>query len=138
MTSIIVIALIIGIYFLIRAQSNNNLINSAQGQIILFYKDGCPACVAVEKFIQDNNVGSKVLFEEKEVSNDAQNEKLLVLLAEKKCNLESEISLPMIWDGLNSKCIIGEQDGINFFQEKITSDPLAGTQNQLIFFYGEG
>jgi glutaredoxin len=136
--SIIVIALIVGVYFLIRAQNNNNLINSVQGQIVLFYKNGCPACAAVEKFIQDNNVESKVLFEKKEVSNDAQNEKLLVLLAEKKCNLGGEISLPMIWDGLNSKCIVGEQDSINFLQEKITSDPLAGIQNQLIFFYGDG
>lgn len=136
--ALLVIILIAAIFYLVKAKSENDLINSAEGRMILFYKDECSACVAVEKFIQDNSVDSKVLFESKDVSSNKQNEKLLELLAHKKCNLKDEVSLPLVWDGLNSKCVVGEQNVINFFQEKIGSDPLADIQNKLIFFYGEG
>ena len=136
--AILIIAFIVAIFFLFKVKKENDLIASVQGRIILFYKDGCPACATVEKFIQDNNVESKVLFERKEISNDKQNEALLTLLVQKKCNLKTDTSLPVIWDGLDSKCVSGEQDVINFFNDKLENDILSSVKDKTIFFYGDG
>jgi glutaredoxin len=136
--AISIIVCIVAVFFLFKIKKENNLIASVQGRIILFYKDDCPACANVEKFFQDNNVESKVLFEKKEVSNNKQNEALLRLLMQKKCNLKTNTPLPIIWDGLDSKCVSGEQDVINFFKEKLENDILSTVKDKMIFFYGEG
>jgi hypothetical protein len=138
LVAILIIVFIVVIFFLFKVKKENDLIASVQGRIILFYKDGCSACANVEKFIQDNDVESKVLFEKKEVSNDKQNEALLTLLMQKKCNLKTETSLPIIWDGLDSKCISDEQDVINFFKEKLKNNILDTVKDKIVFFYGEG
>jgi glutaredoxin len=118
----LVIILIIGIYYTTEAKKRNDqkLLASVQDKLIFFYGDGCPHCVNVEKFFQDNNVESKVQFEKKETFNDTRNSSLMSLIAEKKCSISgNELGVPLLWDGQNSKCLLGDQDIINFFKQKL-------------------
>jgi len=99
----------------------NKLINREnqgmeQGQIILFYGDGCPHCAIVEEYIKEDSIKEKVPFEEKEVYYNQVNAKELEEKA-KICGLPTNsISVPFLWDG--ERCLIGDQDIINFFQQK--------------------
>ncbi len=84
--------------------------------IILFSKTGCPYCAKVEEYVAANNVQEKVKFEVKNISLGA-NARLLEEKA-KICGIPLEtVGVPFLWDG--SKCIMGDEDIINFFKEKI-------------------
>jgi glutaredoxin len=84
--------------------------------IILFSKTGCPYCAKVEEYVAANNVQEKVKFKVKNISLGI-NAKLLEEKA-KICGIPLEtVGVPFLWDG--SKCIMGDEDIINFFKEKI-------------------
>ncbi len=112
-------------FVVLAKNKNNNLPNSnivqnnqqiEQGQIILFYGDGCPHCAIVEDYIKKNNIKEKLTFGEKEVYYNQNNAKELEAKA-KICGLPIDsIGVPFLWDG--SKCYIGDQDIIDFFQQK--------------------
>lgn len=85
-------------------------------EITLFSKTGCPFCAKVEEYVTANNIQEKVKFEVKNISLGA-NARLLEEKA-KFCGLPLEtIGVPFLWDG--SKCLMGDEDIINFFKEKI-------------------
>lgn len=129
---IIIIALavfIIGGGLIIAYNYNNNIFKDifgyfyqpepAKGAVILFYGDGCPHCKNVDDFVQQNKVEEKVNFLKLEVFNNQQNAKLLAKKAE-ICGLDAaQIGVPFLWDG--NTCILGDQDIIIFFQNKIKS-----------------
>ena len=86
-------------------------------QIILFYGDGCPHCALVEKYVAENNVALKVPFVKKEVYYNNKNAEELAAKA-KICGLPTDsIGVPFLWDG--SKCLVGDQDIIKFFKERM-------------------
>lgn len=90
--------------------------NQSNSQIILFYGDGCPHCAIVEKYIEENDIINKVSFAQKEVYHNQSNAKELEEKA-KICGLPTDsIGVPFLWDG--EKCLIGDQDIINFFKQK--------------------
>ncbi len=86
--------------------------------IILFYSKNCSHCANVDEYIKANDVESKIKFEQLEVSD---NQKNIELLAEKalfcKVDLSGGAPIPFLWDG--EKCIIGDVDIIQFFQDAI-------------------
>jgi glutaredoxin len=85
-------------------------------QIILFYGDGCPHCAIVEEYIKENSIGDKISFAQKEVYYNQNNAKELEAKA-KICGLPTDsIGVPFLWDG--SKCLVGDQDIIEFFKIK--------------------
>jgi len=87
--------------------------------IILFYGNGCPHCAAVEKYLSDNNVTSKIAFDQKEVFSNQANADLLGDKAH-SCGLNTDnIGVPFLWDGPTGKCYIGDTDVINYFQQKL-------------------
>jgi len=87
-----------------------------QSQIVLYYGKDCPHCAKVEEYIQANKVKEKIAFEEKEVYYNRNNAKELGEKA-KSCGInENEIGVPLLWN--NGKCIIGDQDIIEFFKDK--------------------
>jgi len=90
--------------------------NQSAGQIILFYGDGCPHCAIVEEYIKENNINDKISFAQKEVYYNQNNAKELEAKA-KICGLPTDsIGVPFLWDG--EKCLIGDQDIIDFFKQK--------------------
>jgi len=90
--------------------------NQSADQIILFYGDGCPHCAIVEEYIKENSVDDKISFAQKEVYYNQNNAKELEAKA-KICGLPTNsIGVPFLWDG--EKCLIGDQDIINFFKKK--------------------
>jgi glutaredoxin len=110
-----------GLAFLIFRNKNENTqpVNVDRTGIILFYGDGCPHCVNVEKFIKDNNVEEKVSFQRLEVFSNKNNAALLQEFAAGCKILAENIGVPFLWDGANSTCIGGDADIISFFNSKI-------------------
>ena len=112
---VIAIVVLVGVSFVFLRKKNNN---PEIKDIILFYKDGCPACAAVEDFLKQNDIESKVEFSRLEVYYNKSNASLLLEKA-KVCGIEEkDLGVPFLWDKVNSKCLIGVQDIINFFKEK--------------------
>ena len=110
------IILVLGVIFLFSKGKNNQ--TKENSGIILFYGTGCPHCAKVEEYLKENDVESKIKFENKEVYQNQGNLNLLIEKA-KKCGIkENEVGVPFLWDG--SKCIIGDGDIINFFKQKIS------------------
>jgi glutaredoxin len=117
---VIAIVVLVGVSFVFLRNKNNNPENNNPEikDIILFYKDGCPACAAVEDFLRQNDIESKVEFSRLEVYYNKSNASLLLEKA-KVCGIEEkDLGVPFLWDKVNSKCLIGVEDIINFFKEK--------------------
>ena len=112
------IAVLIFSIFILYQENNNELVdNQSDNEIILFYGEGCPHCVIVENYIKENNIQNKISFIQKEVYNNQENAKDLQNKA-KLCGLSPDsIGVPLLWDGKN--CLIGDQDIINFFKQRI-------------------
>ncbi|PJE67770.1 hypothetical protein COU95_00635 [Candidatus Shapirobacteria bacterium CG10_big_fil_rev_8_21_14_0_10_40_9] len=90
---------------------------NSQNQIILFYGDGCPHCAIVEEYLKENQAESKISFAQKEVYYNQSNAKELEEKA-KLCGMPTDsIGVPFLWDG--EKCIIGDRDIIEFFEQKV-------------------
>jgi glutaredoxin len=100
-------------------QNTENRFADSEEGIVFFYGEGCPHCAKVEEFFKDNNIEDKVDFVKKEVYKNRRNANELAARA-KDCGLSTQrIGVPFLWDG--SKCLIGDEDIINFFKQKIGS-----------------
>jgi glutaredoxin len=107
----IIVIIIIGAIFMIYKKPSN-----ISSEKILFYGSTCPHCKNVEKFINDNNIKSKIAFQELEVYENIANQKILGEKA-KICGMDTNnIGVPMFWDG--KTCITGDQPIINYLQEQ--------------------
>lgn len=96
-----------------------NPLAGTEGQIILFYGQGCSACAKVEQYIKENQIDSKISLVQKEVYYNKSNAKELRAKA-KVCGLGTQsVPIPFLWDG--SKCIIGVQPIIDFFDAASTA-----------------
>ena len=105
-----------GVFVFSKITENNDAGNNGT---ILFYGNGCPHCAKVEEYIEANKVEDKIQFSTKEVFS-FWHKKNAQLLMEKaaSCGLSTDgIGVPFLWDG--SRCLVGDQDIINFFKEKI-------------------
>jgi glutaredoxin len=95
----------------------NKSIKKESSNIILFYGDGCPHCVIVDDYLENNNIKNKISFEHKEVYYNKENANLLVEKAQ-ICGFNiNSIGVPFLWDG--QKCLVGDQDIIEFFKLKV-------------------
>lgn len=116
---ITVILIILVIFSIIILKTPTKDIVLADNEIILFYGDGCPHCKVVEEFLEKNNLNEKIKFESKEVYHNPKNANELKLIA-KKCGLNDDsIRIPLLWDGSNSKCYVGDNPIIDYFKTKI-------------------
>lgn len=121
--TILFIVVLIFSFFALPQEKNKNQTNEttatenqSSDQIILFYGDGCPHCKIVEEYINENNIQNKISFAQKEVYYNQNNAKELEAKA-KICGLPTNsIGVPFLWNG--EKCLIGDQDIINFFKQK--------------------
>ena len=111
------ILFVVVLFFSIFALTQGKATNQTTEQIILFYGDGCPHCALVEQYVAANNVAAKVPFVKKEVYYNNKNAEELAAKA-KTCGLPTDsIGVPFLWDG--SKCLVGDQDIIEFFKERM-------------------
>lgn len=109
--SIIILSFII---VFLRNKENNNV---QQGEIVLYYGNGCLHCAIVDEYINKNNIREKLRFKEKEVYFNKENAKDLAEKA-KICGISLDyIGVPFLWDG--SKCYVGDKEIIDFFSQKI-------------------
>jgi len=112
-------------FFALSQEKNKNQIstnettaeeNQSASQIILFYSDDCPHCAIVEEYISENKIQDKISFAQKEVYYNKQNASELAEKA-KTCGMPTDsIDVPFLWDG--EKCLIGDENIINFFKQK--------------------
>jgi len=112
---ILVLIIIAGIVLLFVAKNLSRA--SGDGKLIFFYGNGCPHCANVEKYFVDNNVETKISFEQKEVYNNQDNATEMGVYAQ-KCGLDLKtLGVPFLWTG--SKCLVGDTPIINYFQDKL-------------------
>ena len=99
---------------------NKEGVDSNDATNILFYGDGCPHCIIVDKYITDNNVEQKFTFTREEVFNNQENAKILVAKA-KICNIPTDngVGVPFLWVADSKTCILGDQPIIDFFTKAI-------------------
>jgi len=115
--SIILIIIAIGAFWLYKVNNKPIAEKISDSPITLYYRNDCPHCQNVEKFIEENNVEQKVAFSKKEVGLNKKNADELLEKA-KQFNLKLDaVGVPFLWDG--QKAILGDQDIINFFKDKI-------------------
>jgi len=97
--------------------NNINQNNQTDTSIIFYYSNTCPHCKVVEEYIDANDIKEKVDFQSKEVGENKDNASELMAKAA-KCGIpQDQIGVPFLWDG--TKCIIGQDEIINFFKDKI-------------------
>ncbi len=98
-------------------QIKQNNTSNKEKETILFYSNICPHCKKVESFIKNNDIGKKIKFQQKEINSNQENRNELVEKA-KQCDIPlNKIGVPFLWN--NGKCLMGDKDIINFFEEKI-------------------
>lgn len=100
-----------GGYFLFQNQNKNN------PEMFLFYSDSCPHCAIVEEFISSNQVREHLNFKDLEVSRNTGNARKLMEKSAACGMKETEIVVPLFWDG--QKCLVGDQEIIDFFKTKL-------------------
>lgn len=112
------IILVLGVVALLAimsfSQQNQNV--EPGNEKILFYGDTCPHCKNVEEFMSANGTRDKLSFRELEVYRNQTNAQLLAATA-KKCGLDTSagVGVPFFFDG--EKCLLGDQDIINYFKQ---------------------
>jgi len=117
---VIVILVIAALIIVYNVKLTGNVVETpSNDSIVFYYGSTCPHCKNVEKYFEDNNVSSKIQFQSKEVYENQANAKELLAVAQ-KCGLDtSSIGVPFLYAG--GKCYIGEQEIIDFFQNKLAA-----------------
>lgn len=119
------IVLFFGLLTLTGCASENNIVNNNisdepdNSEVIFYYSNTCPHCQVVEEFIKNNKVNDLVSFQSKEVGLNKENASELMAKAGICKIAQDQIGVPFLWDG--SKCVIGQDDIINFFKDKINA-----------------
>ena len=86
-------------------------------EIILYYGVTCPHCIDLDAWIEANKIKEKVVFGQKEIFQNEGNRKELLAKA-KICGIaEESVGVPFLWTG--STCLIGKDNIIKFFEDKI-------------------
>jgi hypothetical protein len=111
--------LFVGIWYWSRISQNNaeGQIINREAPLILFYGEECPHCKDLEKFIADNNIGSKIIFEQLEVFHDKKASAFFVEKA-KECGITNEKTLGVPFFYARGKCLTGTPDIEEFLKKE--------------------
>jgi glutaredoxin len=116
--SVTIVALVL-VWFITKdtkTGDDNNSTDTSEA-LSLYYREDCPHCKNVEKFLLDNKVGEKIKIEHKEIMNDIKNNNELMVRAA-NCNLDLEtVGVPLLYD--KGTCYVGDQEIINYFQSRL-------------------
>jgi glutaredoxin len=113
------VALILLLLFFMKKNTETSQDSGPDSNIIFFYGQACPHCKNVEKFLEENkNIEEKVKFDKSEVWSSKINMEKMLEKA-KICGIsEDNLGVPMLWDGDNYKCLMGDIDIIEFFKNQ--------------------
>ncbi len=90
----------------------------ADSPIVFYYGYNCPHCEIVEKYLDENDIASKVGFSKKEVYKNKANAAEAIEKAA-QCGIGADkLGVPFLWDG--ESCHIGDRDIIDFFKRLIS------------------
>lgn len=113
-----VVALVL-VWFIAKSPNSDSEQNTdnATSTLSLYYRDDCPHCKNVEKFLLDNKVEEKIKIEHKEIMQNIKNNNELMTRAA-NCGLALDsVGVPLLYD--KGTCYVGDQDIINYFQSRI-------------------
>ena len=97
--------------------------NSYKTDMVLFYGFDCDHCVNVDKFIEANQIESKIPLTKLEVFHSPINKSILVDKGQ-ICHIGfDQLGVPFLWDGPEQKCVVGDSDIIRFFKQKMVKKP---------------
>lgn len=88
---------------------------------VLYYSELCPHCKNVEKFMEENNVASRIEIAKKEALVNLTNKAEMKSIIE-KCRIDlSKAGFPLLYTGAedNSSCLMGDADIISFFKSEL-------------------
>ncbi|MHB9019887.1 MAG: hypothetical protein ACYC3G_03405 [Minisyncoccota bacterium] len=112
--SLVCLVVVVGAFLFLSKRPSSG----SNSDLVIFYSDNCSHCLNLEKFLEENKVSEKVVYTRKSVDNDQTNVAELLAKAS-KCGIKDGVGIPLLWDGENSRCLMGDVDVINFFKEKI-------------------
>lgn len=119
---LIFIILIIGAYFLFKKTKTTTLPPPVSNpDIVVYWGDGCPHCENVKKYVNDNNVASKIKIDYREVWNDPKNKEQM-LSDVKNCpeiNVSQGIGVPLAFTPRDKKCLGGDVPIIDWLKSKM-------------------
>lgn len=117
---IIITAVLFGTYKLLSKPTTSLVGNASSNNadLIIFIQQGCGHCENVEKFIQDNNVMSKIKVNYIDIRQNLQNQQLLEDTV-KKCpeiNASQGIGTPLGYLPKENKCLYGDTPIIDYLK----------------------
>ena len=96
---------------------NDNGFTDTTSTLSLYYREDCPHCKNVEKYLFENKVEEKIKIDHKEVLNNIKNNNELMTRAA-NCSLDlTAVGVPLLYD--KGACYVGDTDIINYFQSRI-------------------
>lgn len=112
----ILAAVVMVLVFVFYPQTSKKEIVS-QDNFVLYYGDTCPHCIALDKYMVDNNIEARLPKKliKKEVFNNESNSQELSDRAS-ICNI-SPVGVPFLWD--DGKCYVGEPDAKKYLEDLI-------------------
>jgi glutaredoxin len=121
-TSVLLVAALVGSLLFLSAKKNNTNQNTNQpnanvntgSDVVLYYGDTCPHCLKVESFIDNNQFPIKNQIVKKEVFNNQANAEEMTQRAQ-QCGLDTgSLGVPFFW--YKDRCVTGDEDIIKLLQ----------------------
>lgn len=126
---LIIVAIIFGSYKLLSkspttTSPSDNVKLSEETDYIFYYGNTCPHCLAVEEFIDDNQVDQKLNIISKEIYDNKDNREEMLEVANQYCSqlvdpTSGGVGVPFFFDVKNETCLLGDTPIIDFLKEKI-------------------
>ncbi len=111
---VLILAILALLVFFIRSIHRGQKPPAANG-MVLFYSKICPHCMNVERFIDSNQVMSKLKLIQKQVNTHIKE----VMAVAKICKLNPQrLAIPLLWTG--KACIIGDKPVIDYFKQQMS------------------
>lgn len=93
-------------------------INQSQGVILpgkfYFYSATCSHCATVNDFVSQNRVKERLFYIEAPIDNNPGNIELLQNIGQRCGVSQSELGVPLFWDG--ERCYHGSEEVIGYFE----------------------
>lgn len=117
--TILILLFIIGIlsFVVINSKQPSPKINPQDAKIVYYYGNTCPHCLELEKWMEENDIDSKIKIAKKEVYQNSQNSLELEKVAN-NCDIPSDqIYVPFLLTE-EGKCLIGVPDITAYLESK--------------------